>query len=440
VVVTIKIIMKGTSMKIAVRAIRSIAMLYLLFGVVYCVNASGVIEDSSATLKLRNYYFDRDYKDDGAQSASREWAQAFILNFTSGYTPGIIGFGLDAQGYLGVKLDSSAGRVGTGLLPFNPRTREPADEYSELGLTAKVKVSKTELLAGTLIPSLPVINASQTRLLPQTFRGEYIKSSDLNRVTFHLANIDRTNLRDSTDYQKLSVASPNGRFNGLATSDRFQFAGVDFQWSPTLVLKGYHGELEDMYRQSYYGFEHTLPIASDKIFTDFRYYVSREAGQAKAGAVDNNNLGVMVSYVHGAHKFGAGYMDLRGDTAMPYLGGSDPLVISAGAYSSEFVNAKERSWQLRYDYDFVAFGIPGLRGMLRYLDGSNIELSQRLGGSGLNESEKEVEISYVVQSGTFKNVSLRLRHGWYRNDFGSGASFRDDNELRVNVDYTIALW
>jgi hypothetical protein len=78
--------------------------------------------------------------------------------------------------------------------------------------------------------------------------------------------------------------------------------------------------------------------------------------------------------------------------------------------------------------------------MLRYLDGSNIELPQRLGGSDLSESEKEVEISYVVQSGSFKNVALRMRHGWYRNDFGRGASFRDDNELRVNVDYTLAIW
>ncbi|MCY1460410.1 outer membrane porin, OprD family [compost metagenome] len=78
--------------------------------------------------------------------------------------------------------------------------------------------------------------------------------------------------------------------------------------------------------------------------------------------------------------------------------------------------------------------------MLRYLDGSHIELPASLGGSGLNESEKDIELSYVVQSGTFKNVAVRLRHAWYRNDFASAASFRDDNELRVNIDYTLALW
>ncbi|MFB6404193.1 OprD family outer membrane porin, partial [Pseudomonas putida] len=71
--------------------------------------------------------------------------------------------------------------------------------------------------------------------------------------------------------------------------------------------------------------------------------------------------------------------------------------------------------------------------------GDNIDLPN-LGGGNLKESEKDVELSYVIQSGTFKDVALRVRHAWYRNDFGPGATHRDDNELRVNVDYTFALW
>ncbi len=46
----------------------------------------------------------------------------------------------------------------------------------------------------------------------------------------------------------------------------------------------------------------------------------------------------------------------------------------------------------------------------------------------------------MIQSGTFKDVAFRVRHAWYRNDFGPGATHRDDNELRVNIDYTFALW
>lgn len=82
-----------------------------------------------------------------------------------------MGFGLDAVGMLGMKLDSSPDRSGTGLLPRDALTKRAADEYSELGLTAKTKVSKTELQLGTISTFLPIAFASPTRLLPQTFRG-----------------------------------------------------------------------------------------------------------------------------------------------------------------------------------------------------------------------------------------------------------------------------
>lgn len=190
-------------------------------------HAAGFVEDSHADLVLRNYYFDRNYLGTTPQAAAREWAQGFILNVSSGFSEGPVGFGLDAKGMLGVKLDSSPDRAGTGLLPFDRTTREPADEYSELGLTGKVRISHTELQGGTISTFLPIAFASPTRLLPQTFRGAYLRSSDIDRFSLHAGWLDRINLRDSTDYQKMSVAAPNGRFNGAATSDRFTFLGGD---------------------------------------------------------------------------------------------------------------------------------------------------------------------------------------------------------------------
>ncbi|MFZ3154140.1 OprD family outer membrane porin, partial [Pseudomonas sp.] len=38
------------------------------------------IKDSKATLEARNFYFNRDFRQDGASQAKREeWAQGFIL-------------------------------------------------------------------------------------------------------------------------------------------------------------------------------------------------------------------------------------------------------------------------------------------------------------------------------------------------------------------------
>ena len=113
--------------------------------------ASGFIDDSRASVESRTVYFNRDFRDghsSNPQGASKreESAQGFILNLQSGYTEGTVGFGLDALGMLGLKLDSSADSSNSGLLPSsgsNPRGSE--DQYAKLGLTAKMRISRSVL-------------------------------------------------------------------------------------------------------------------------------------------------------------------------------------------------------------------------------------------------------------------------------------------------------
>ncbi|WP_256580274.1 MULTISPECIES: OprD family porin [unclassified Pseudomonas] len=400
---------------------------------------AGFVDDSSATLTTRNYYLDRDYKGDSPYSAAREWAQGFILKANSGFTDGAVGFGLDLTGMLGLKLDSSPDRTGTQLLPFDPMTREAEDEYSELGVALKAKISKTRLSVGTQFPALPVITASPARLVPQSFRGAYAMSEDIDKLTLHTGRMDRVNLRDSTDYQPISLASPNGRFKRGASSERFDFMGGDYRWSDTLTLRYFHAELKDIYTQDFAGGIHQFPLGPGKLKTDVRIYNSRENGRAEAGKVDNLNAGAMFSYQIAAHTLGMGYMYQTGDTAMAYIAGGEPTVLSDGTMSADFVNPKERTWVARYDYNFAAVGLPGLTGMARYLRGSHIDLPQ-LGGTDLTESSKDVELAYVIQSGPAKGLALRLRHALYRNEQSAASTFRSDNETRINVDYTIQLW
>jgi hypothetical protein len=104
------------------------------------------IEDTKAGLELRNFYFNRDFREGAGQNKRDEWAQGFLLRVESGFTEGTVGFGVDALGLLGVKLDSSPDRTGTNILPVDNDGSAP-DDYSQLGLTAKVKISKTILKA-----------------------------------------------------------------------------------------------------------------------------------------------------------------------------------------------------------------------------------------------------------------------------------------------------
>lgn len=114
--------------------------------------AKGFIEDSSLDLLLRNYYFNRDGKSGSGDRV--DWTQGFLTTYESGFTQGTVGFGVDAFGYLGLKLDGTSDKSGTGNLPvMNDGT--PRDDYSRAGGAVKIRISKTMLKWGEMQPTAP---------------------------------------------------------------------------------------------------------------------------------------------------------------------------------------------------------------------------------------------------------------------------------------------
>jgi len=401
--------------------------------------AAGFIDDSHATLGLRNYYLDRDYKDGGAKHAAREWAQGFNLNVESGFTEGLVGLGVDARGLLGVKLDSSPSRSGTELLPVSKHDAEAADDYSRLALTAKAKLSQTTARHGDVSIFLPFAFASPSRLLPQTFRGTTLSSREVDGLIVNAGYIDRINKRDSTSYERMGIASPNGRFRAGQTSSHLSYAGGDYQINKALGVRLYHAELSDLYQQDTLAALYEQGIGDGTFSADLRSFFSREHGQARAGDVDNRNASALFSYRLGGHRLGVGYMHSTGSTATPYVSGTELMGMSELTMASDFLNARERTWQAIYDYDFVAMGVPGLKGRLRYVRGDNIELAS-LNADNRKEREMQMELGYVIQGGPLKNLGLLARKAIYRNDFPTGAGFRDENQTRFLLIYSVPLW
>jgi hypothetical protein len=385
------------------------------------------ISDSKARIEMRNHYLNRDFRqDNAAQSKAEEWAQGFTARIESGYTDGMFGFGLDALGELGLKLDSSSDRRGTGLLPYGPQSHEPADEFSELGLTGKLRVSKSVLKLGTLQPLLPVVVYNDTRLLGSTFQGGLLTSQEISGLTVNAGRLTKANLRDSSSRDDIGY--------GAASSDGFDFAGGSYAFSPQLSLSYYYGKLEQVYRQQFAGLVHTQPLGNGfSLRSDLRYFDSRGDGAERAGRIDNRNLNGMFTLARGAHKVSASYQQLSGDSAFPFLNGGDPYVVNLVTYNT-YTRADEDSWQLRYDYDFVAQGIPGLTFMTRYTDGRHVKTANVDNGS---EWERDTDIAYVIQSGAFKDVSIRWRNLTFRS--GNGLSTAVD-ENRLILGYTLALW
>ncbi len=85
----------------------TLALAVALGAIAQQAGAAGFIEDSKASVSSRTLYFDNDQRDGGADQ--RETATGLKFNYLSGFTQGVVGFGIDAQALVGFHLDGGRG-------------------------------------------------------------------------------------------------------------------------------------------------------------------------------------------------------------------------------------------------------------------------------------------------------------------------------------------
>lgn len=405
----------------------------LLCGWLPVAGAGGFVDDGKLKLQLRNVYFNENFRDEqglspraaaSAKHERTEWAQGFLLDYQSGFTQGTLGVGLDALALVGVRLDSGRGRSGSGLLPVHDDGRA-ADEFSSAGLTAKARLGQTVIKHGTLLPKTPVLVYNDARLLPQTYQGTQLTSTDIDGLSLTAGHLDKFKLRDSSDSTGLYLDG----YSGNASGD-FSYVGADYAVGKPLRLSYFHARLDGFYRQDFAGLVHDLPLAGGVLTTDLRYFRSRDSGAAHGGAIDNDLYSGQLAYAHSGHTVGVGYQVLDGEAGLPYISGATVYSFS-NVGIGKFIEEQEKTWMASYAYNFAAAGVPGLTFMTRYLSGDN----GRAGEAGIKEWERDAELAYVVQGGPLKGLGVRLRNYVYRSDFARG---RDSN--RVYLTYDIALW
>lgn len=393
---------------------------------------SGFFEDAKASLSARNYYFSRDFSDivgANQQSKAEEWAQGFILDFKSGYTPGPIGFGVDALGLLGIRLDSSPDRVNSGLLPVHGDGRAASD-YSRLAGTFKARVSQTELRVGELQPNLPVLTFSDIRLLPPTYQGVSLNSAEINGLTVQAGHLSSTHLRNEGGDDKLNAMLGHVPMRQVA-SDAFNYLGGDYVFNDKQTSASlWYGQLEDIYQQGFVGLKHSKPFGDWVLSANLGYFTAREDGDALLGQIDNQAFFSLLTARHGGHSFHVGYQGIYGESPFPRVFANiTPLGNEVPTY--EFAYTDERSYQARYDYNFAAMGIPGLTATVRYITGNNVDTGRGFEGK---DRERDLDIGYAVQSGVFKGLGIRVRNAVARSNYRS-----DIDENRLILAYTWQL-
>ncbi|MFF7061972.1 OprD family outer membrane porin [Pseudomonas sp. NPDC008258] len=393
--------------------------------------SKGFVEDSKLNVKTRMLYFSRDFRNvpSGAQSRVEETGLGFLGTFESGFTQGTVGFGVDAIGMLGLKLDSGKGRAGTGLFPEGSDGRSQ-DDYSEGGGAVKMRISNTVLKFGDQFTALPVFATDDSRLLPEVAQGGLITSNEIDGLTLHAGHFTALNAQAQTYHDSLQLKEAN-------------VVGGTYAFSDNLSTSLYYSKVEDYWRKYYANVNWALPI-SDKqgLVFDFNIYDTKSDGNlARAydgDKLDNRAFSLSAAYNIGAHTFTLAYQKVSGDGDYAYgVDGGGTIFLANSVARSDFNSEDEKSWQARYDLNFAQFGIPGLTFMTRYVHGTGANVTS---GDNGKEWERDIDIKYVLQEGPAKDLSFRIRQATYRS---SDAVYLDSSpsidELRLIVEYPLSI-
>jgi imipenem/basic amino acid-specific outer membrane pore len=417
--------------------------------------ATGFVEGSKLDVKARNYYFNRDKKDTfnpfSHNVDDKDWTQGFWGTYSSGYTQGLIGVGVDAFGYAGFKLDGQNHYSGSGNLTTSA-DGDNHDSFGKAGGDVKFRVSKTELKIGDLQPQSPVFAVGGSRLVPQTASGITLQSSEIKGLDVEAGHFYSGSSQDSTNRDgRLGTAyGPSNLDVGKA-----DYAGGKYSITDSLGVGFYAAKLEDVWNQYYANVNYALPLTADQSLAfDFNIYNTRDTGSKKLGDINNTAYSMSAAYSFlAAHTLTLAFQKVNGNTPFDYISlddagkvrGGDSIFLANSIQYSDFNAPGEKSWQARYDINMATYGVPGLSFMARYVAGSDIDgthtpsnsLYTGLYGADGSHHETNVEAKYVVQTGPAKDLSFRMRQAWHRANTDEGEG--DINEFRLIVDYPISI-
>ena len=418
----------------------------LLSGMVHADESQGLLAGAKLEVLSRNFYLNNDYRSPtpAGKSYKAEWAQGFISSFESGFTPGTLGFGLDAHGFLGLKLDGGKGHSGTGLLPLDSDGRSE-DNYSSAGGALKIKASKTTLAFGEMMVETPVFDTADKRLQPEYASGFLVNSHEIEGMNLVAGHF--------TAFKNQDGASGKDNFYGYGANTEaggISILGADLFTQSPLGAALYASELTDTWHQYYAN----LHLKQSGWFLDANLYRTQDTGQALAGAIDNTAFSLSGKYTVDAHAFTLAYQKVNGDTPFDFVGG-DSIYLANSIKYADFNGAHEQSWQARYDLDLGLYGVPGLKFMTRYVTGSQIDGTHApkggaynpfdesvgayrpLQGDGGRHWERDIDLRYIVQSGSAKGLSLQLSHVSHR---ANSAQAGDDiDRVYVVIEYPLSF-
>lgn len=444
-------------------------------------DSKGFIKDSKLDVISRTMYMNSNARHGGFYSAggyakyakdrgqAEDFGTSLIGTYKSGYTQGVVGFGVDVIGMTAYKLDGGRGRSGdgnNGLFPADGRSGRPQDNVSKLAPSVKMRISKTELKYGQMFVDTPVFATQRIddRLLPEDATGFMLTSQEVDKLKINAGYF--TALRGQAFSHQDSVAMDSVFDEGSKTLERVYFTGLEYQFTDEFSGKLYASRNKDFWKKYYTNLNYSYDFNKENaVQFDFNWYQTKSIGKGYADDVrengDNRRINsdlwsLSAAYTYTAHTFTLAFQRNSGTGSLggksfPYdIDGGGAIAVANSVQYSDFNFENQYSWQARYDLDFESYGIPGLNFTVLYVKGSNATNENDDYRKSGKAWERDIELSYTIPEGKAKDLSFALRHASYRSNFGGGtddsvnglhnAHGRDNlDELRLIVQYPLSI-
>ncbi|ENV68867.1 OprD family outer membrane porin [Acinetobacter towneri] len=418
--------------------------------------SKGFVEDANGSVLFRTGYLTRDYKDVKPGDDTSSFAQTAIVKLDSGFTKGVVGFGVGVIGDASFKLGEN-GHTGNGMIPTHSKknadgTKDAYDHWARGGAYVKARISNTTATYGTQVLDLPVLASNTARLVPEYFTGVLVQSNEIDNLNLVAGKFTENQYSsqinsDGNELDRAVVWGAKYTFNddlkasyyGIDVKDKLDrhYANVNYNFglkdgaALNFDLSGYHTE----FSKDASTYSATGTIANPAYGTD-----AKDGGIAKTEKT-NDIWAISTSYSKDVHNVMLAYQQNFGDVGYDYGGNADGAqsIYLPNSYLSDFVGNDEKSLGLQYNYNFKNHGLPGLNWTTAFVYGWDIDVRNRPKDG--QEREFFNQVKYTVQSGFAKDVSLRLRHSYYRaNDEYKSVYMPDTNEWRIWLDIPVKLF
>lgn len=406
------------------------------------IAAHGFVADSTLDLVQRTFLDDLRI---GDVKPPRVWVESLQANFSSGFTPGLFGVGVDASLYGALKL---AGGPGDGNMVHLDAHGGGQDQTGWLypgAYDVKARLSKTVVRYGLQTVTNPFLEPFDNRPLPPAFLGASFASDDIDRLSLDAASFTRVDGRGHTTLTPLTT------LYGGTQIRRMTYVGGKLSLGRDGTLSAYASQSDDVWRQYYASVQQSIGSEDTLKWTGVgNLYSTHDTGLAREGRIDNTAYSVSMTVQHRAVSMLVGFQQIVGNQFFDYIAETNGIYLANSA-DVDYNAPHEKSAQLRFGLDGKYVGAPGLSVLVWGIVGWDADASAEAGlyaapdnplhalywknGEPVHGAHHEFGIAptYTVQGGRFKGTRIAFTAMWHHApDFYSDSGNREFR-LVVNI-------